>query len=236
MIEKKINYIWLGGNKKNNLINICINSWRLVLKDYEIIEWNENNLNLDDLSKKNKFLCECRKRHLWAFMADYLRLYILYEYGGIYLDTDVQVLKSFDDLLNCTGFIGYEAYGKYFGTGIIAAEKHNATIKKILDFYEQDIWNVDIYTIPMILNYIYERDKSSFNALQIYSKDYFSPYDYRKEFMFDQIKDCTYSIHWFDGCWKKNFHVSVFLQTKHIKNPIKRNIIKLKKMIGYLFK
>ena len=112
MIPKKINYIWLGGKPKSNFANICLETWRERLQGYEIIEWNENNLELDRLCKENRFLLECRKRKLWAFMADYLRLYVLYNFGGIYMDVDVQVLKSFDDLLDNQMFIGYEYFSK----------------------------------------------------------------------------------------------------------------------------
>ena len=79
MIPKKINYIWLGGKPKSNFTNICLETWREHLDNYEIVEWNENNLDLDRLCQNNKFLAECRKRKLWAFMADYLRLYVLYK-------------------------------------------------------------------------------------------------------------------------------------------------------------
>ena len=108
MIPKIIHYIWLGGKPKPNVVNICINSWREKLSDYEIIEWNEKNLKLDEISSKNKFFSECRKRKLWAYMADYLRLWILYQYGGIYIDTDMQIIRSLDSLLDCDFWIGEE--------------------------------------------------------------------------------------------------------------------------------
>ena len=93
MIPKKIHYIWLGRNKKDRASQICLNSWKTNLKDYEIIEWNEDNLPLDSIAQHNRFFYYCRKYKLWAFMSDYLRLWILYKEGGIYLDTYVQLLK-----------------------------------------------------------------------------------------------------------------------------------------------
>lgn len=120
MIPKVINYIWLGSGEKSKLSNICINSWYEKAHGFEIIEWNENNLDLDQIAKNNLFFAECRKRKLWAFMADYLRLKILYEHGGIYFDTDVQLLKPLDDLLDTDFFAGYEYDYKHelqIGTG-----------------------------------------------------------------------------------------------------------------------
>ena len=151
MIPKKIHYIWLGRNKKDRASQICLNSWKTNLKDYEIIEWNEDNLPLDSIAQNNRFFYYCRKYRLWAFMADYLRLWILYKEGGIYMDTDVQVLKSFDDLLQKPMFLGYEL-NDYIGTGIIGAEKENPYVKVLLDFYTDRIWQVDYYNNPMIFS------------------------------------------------------------------------------------
>ena len=105
MISKKIHYIWLGENKKDRVSQICINSWKNVLKDYKIIEWNEDNLPLDKIAKANSFFACCMKYKLWAFMSDYLRLWILYQEGGVYMDTDVQAIKPFDDLLKNKTFL-----------------------------------------------------------------------------------------------------------------------------------
>ena len=142
MIQKKIHYIWLGQKQKDRASQICINSWKSNLPNYEIIEWNESNLPLDEIARENRFFAYCRKYKLWAFMSDYLRLWILEREGGIYLDTDVQVLKPFDDLLKYPMFLGYEM-NDYVGTGIIGAEKGNPVIKALLNFYADKIWNVD---------------------------------------------------------------------------------------------
>lgn len=239
MIPKKINYIWLGGKKKKNLTNICINSWREILNDYEIIEWNEDNLNLNQLCAENQFLAECRKRKLWAFMADYLRLYILYNFGGIYFDVDVQVLKPFDDFLDNKVFFGYEYFtqdeidGRKIGTGIIGCEPGNETIKRCLEFYDKQIWECTIYTIPEVLTAIIEQENS--NKYKVYSVEYFAPYDYRKEFSYECIEPVTHAIHWFDNSWSENKHVRLFLQTKHIKNPIKRKKEQLRNYVAYIY-
>lgn len=239
MIPKKIHYIWLGGRAKSNFANICINSWYEKLDDYEIIEWNESNLDLDELCKNNRFLNECRNRKLWAFMADYLRLYVLYEYGGIYMDVDVQVLKSFSPILNQKVFIGYEYITRLgpgevtHGTGVIACEKHNKIIKKCLDFYDEEIWNSDIYYVPSILKKVF--DESSPEDYTIYPVDYFAPYDFRlKNFSRDCITNNTIAIHWFEGSWKDNVQIGQFLKVKHIKNPVKKKLLQFKYYCVYL--
>ena len=145
MIPKIIHFIWLGNNKIDKKSQICINSAKRLLPDYQINIWTESNINIEKIRKKNKFFDECLKNKLWAFASDYLRLYILAKYGGIYLDTDVEVIKKFDDLLINKCFMGLEEEingDTYIGTGIIGAESDSVVIDKILDFYDQKIQNL----------------------------------------------------------------------------------------------
>ena len=236
MIPKKIHYIWLGNGNKSKLSNACITTWRQVMPDYELIEWNESNIDLNKIASQNKFFRECSKRKLWSYMADYLRLKVLYEYGGIYFDTDVQVLKSFDVFLNRDIVIGYEINSSgakntdIIGTGVICAEAHNLFIKRCLDFYDEEIWNNKIYTIPEIMEHV---RNTEFKELNVLSADVFSPYDYRYKFNAAAVKANTYSIHWFEGGWLTNKYVGLFLQTKHIKNPFKKKLLQLRYLLGY---
>lgn len=233
MIPKKINYIWLGKAKKNNLINACIVSWKQYMPDYEIIEWNEENLDIEKLCKENKFFKECYKRKMYAFMADYIRLKILYEYGGIYFDTDIQVIKKFDDLLDKKLVIGIEK-DDIVNTAVICAEPHNEIIKKMIDFYDKDIWIYPIYTIPAIMTKCINSDSNK-KDIDIMKKEYFYPFYYNEEFKFDCITENTYTIHWWSGMWTEKMY-TIFLNTKHIKNPIKRKIVCVKKLIGYYYR
>lgn len=230
MIPKTIHYIWLGGGVKPNVAGICINSWKAVLKDYELNEWNESNLDLDAIANENRFFAECRKRKLWAMMADYLRLRILYEYGGIYFDTDIQVLQTFDSLLDDSCFIGMEAK-EYIGTGVIACEKHNPTIKTILDFYDSDIWNSNLYTIPMIITDVLKKHPEC--KITIYPQDYFAPYDPYVGYKGDEVTENTVCVHWFNASWSMNPALLEFLAVKHIHNPILRQAVVIRKKLGY---
>lgn len=233
MIPKRIHYIWLGGKNKPNITAICINSWKDKLPDYEIIEWSEDNLDLDAIGKENRFFAECRKRKLLAFMADYLRLKILYENGGIYFDTDIQVRKKFDNLLNDTCFVGLEAKN-YIGTGVIACEKHDPTIKKFLDFYSEEIWNSKLFTIPMIITDILQ--KNPYVKITVYPQDYFAPFDPYTGYTGTEETANTYAIHWFNAGWADNPDVYTFLEVKHIKNPIIKFLYIQKKRLGILYR
>ena len=96
MIPKVVQYCWFGGKKKTKLIKDCIKSWKRYLPDYKIIEWNEKNSDL-----AHPFVIEAYKLKKWAFVSDYIRLKVLYDFGGIYLDTDMMVLKSFESHRSC---------------------------------------------------------------------------------------------------------------------------------------
>lgn len=232
MIPKTIHYIWLGTKPKNKLTEVCINTWKRKLPEYEIVEWNETNIDLKKLCLENTFLKKCVKLKLWAFVSDYLRLWILSNYGGIYLDTDVEVVKNFDSLLDQHIFMGYED-GGYIGTAVIGAEKGNNLIERLLQFYEKDIWNVNFINNPIIFKYLMEKEPEIFAQCNIYPQNFFSPYQCETEFDEQIEKKETYTIHWYTQNWNMSRKGYVFIHTKHINNPIKKGIEIIKKNIGY---
>ncbi len=244
MIPKKLHYIWLGNNSKPNLMDICINSWREKLPDYEIIEWNESNLDFENEINNNTFLKECLERKLWAFLSDYFRMKVLYENGGIYLDTDMQIIKSLDDFLKDDFFIGLESED-VISAGIIGAVPHNEVIKDIMDFYKQDIWNEPIYTIPSIITrvlkkkYSFELKNEIINikdgAIKIYPSNYFYPYHFTEEFQYSKITEKTSGIHWWGKSWgkKKDLKKLYFLEFKHFRG-IKKVLVNILIYTGML--
>lgn len=130
MIPKVIHYCWFGrGNKPDKVIHF-INTWHALLPDYSIKEWNEDNFDVNICA----FSREAYLMKDYAFVSDVCRLKVLFDYGGIYLDTDVEVIKSFDPFLHHHSFCGYEAR-QYIGTGIIGAEKGCEWIGMFLGFY-----------------------------------------------------------------------------------------------------
>lgn len=133
MIPKKIHYCWFGGKEKPEDVILCINSWKKFLPDYEIIEWNENTFNI---KTSNQYVGEAYENKKWAFVSDYVRLVALYEQGGLYFDTDVEVFKSFDDLLNLSCFFGFESKD-YVASAVMGCKEGHWLIKNFLASYEK---------------------------------------------------------------------------------------------------
>lgn len=224
MIPKKIHYVWIGG-PKGNLENICINSWREKLPDYEIIEWNENNFDIEKEIKGKPFLEECYKKQLWAFISDYIRLKALYEYGGVYMDTDMQIIKDITHLLgDHKVFFGYEDE-QHISAGIIGSVKGHEVFKQLLDFYESDIVGADIFTIPKVITKVIndnykQLDKNNYeNGIYVYNLEYFYPFGHKEEFNYDCIKENTHGIHWWGKSWAKKR--DYYLESKHLNGADK---------------
>ena len=132
MIPKTIHYCWLSGGPVPGMFQHCINSWHKILPDYEFILWDKNRFHL----AQSTWVEEAYNAKKYAFAADYIRLYAVYNYGGIYLDCDVEVFKRFDDLLHLPYFIGEEAYPNRWEVAAFGSEKGAAWVKQCLDYYE----------------------------------------------------------------------------------------------------
>ena len=217
MIPKIIHYCWFGDNHTQQQIdnlNKVVSHWKEKCPDYKIIEWNESNFDIS----KNRFASEaylCRK---WAFVADYARMKVLEEYGGIYLDTDVELLNNFDNFLDLPAFFGFESKW-YICTAVIGAEKHNKLIKAWLSFYEKKSFILPIGALRFtpnvrILTRILKRTDCNFkgnnsyqvlNDCVIYPNDYFSPKNYHTKEI--KLTDNTVSIHHFNGSWTNYYQI-----------------------------
>lgn len=206
-IPKKIHYIWLGGGDKSDLVRKCIDSWKKKLPDYEIIEWNPENLDITF----NQFAQEAFNAKKWAFAADVIRWKVLFEHGGIYLDSDVEVIKSFDDLLQYSAFTGYEKSGSV-QTAVVGSEKGNIWVKRWLDFYDDKkfVLNDGSYEMtpnPVFITEILLKNNVELNFdktvevedLIIFPSDYFSPKDAGTREI--KITKNTYAIHHFSASW-----------------------------------
>lgn len=133
MIPKIIHYCWFGGNPLPNDVKQCINSWKNKCPDYEIKLWDETNFDVN----VHPFTKAAYESKSWAFVSDYARLKIVYDNGGIYLDTDVELVKNLDELLEYKSYFGIQQSGHYCNTGLgFGAEKNNEFIKKMLNKYE----------------------------------------------------------------------------------------------------
>ncbi|MDF7639320.1 glycosyltransferase [Lactobacillus sp. ESL0791] len=131
MIPKIIHYVWVGGNPKPKNIQRCMKTWQKHLQGYKIIEWNEDNFDINE----NKYVAQAYKAKKWAFVSDYIRAKAVYDMGGIYFDTDVLVLDDLQDLLKNRAFVGFENPANPF-TAVFGAEKGHPLIKDMLDYYD----------------------------------------------------------------------------------------------------
>ncbi len=131
MIPQKIHYCWFGRGEKPELAVKCIESWKKYLPEYEIIEWNEDNFDLD----MYPYVREAYDARKFAFVTDVVRLWAMYTYGGIYMDTDVEVLKPLDSLLNFEAVSGFESEAQ-IPTGLMACREGFALFKELLDEYD----------------------------------------------------------------------------------------------------
>ena len=210
MINKKIHYCWFGGNPLDERAIQCLRSWKKFFPDYEIIRWDESNF---DISRVD-FMYKAYKSQKWAFVSDVARLLILYDHGGIYFDVDVEVIRSYDDILNeeTKAFIGMECDG-YVSTGLgFGAEQFHPFLKKNIEIYEQinfDDFKTHLSDIacPILTTtllekngFIKENRKQYIEGFEIYPSKYFAPMNYKtgKLKVFEQ----THSIHWYSASWQ----------------------------------
>jgi mannosyltransferase OCH1-like enzyme len=206
MIPKVIHYCWFGRNEKNKKTLACIASWKKYCPDYKIIEWNEDNFNLD----YNGYTRYCYDNKKWAFLSDFVRLVVVSEQGGLYFDTDVEVVKSFDSLLKYGAFYSFENVenintGQGFG-----AEAHHPTVeemKRKYEMFEQDInGEYPIIRCPQLnteallpFGLQLNGQLQKINDVQILPAEYMNPYDD----LTGRLKKTknTMSIHWYSKSW-----------------------------------
>lgn len=212
MISKKIHYCWFGKNPKNELIKKCIASWRKHCPDYEIIEWNEDNFDINQC----KYTIEAYENKKWAFITDFVRLKVLYDFGGIYLDTDVELLKNIDEFLIHDAFSGFED-NRFIPTGLMGACKGNIWIKKLLEYYHDRSFYNENGSLSLIPNtrviteisekhFNYKSKEATGNDLVILDNNVFLyPWFYfcPKSHLDGKIRIMpeTYAIHHFNGSW-----------------------------------
>jgi hypothetical protein len=209
-IPKIIHYCWFGRNPLPKLATDCIASWKKYLPDYKIIEWNEDNFPLE----KFRFAQEALEARKFAFVSDVCRLYALKEMGGVYMDTDVEVLKSLDVFLKHNAFSGFEN-DDFVPTGIMASEPDGTWVTELLNYYKDLSFvrsdgtfypysNTFIITQMMvekgfIMNNSFQEMK---DYVSFYSNDYFCPKSYKTGKI--ELTSNSYCIHHFAKSWVSN--------------------------------
>ena len=216
-VPKTIHYCWFGGNPLPELVQRCIKSWKKYCPDYEIVEWNESNFDIHS----NRFVEEAYQTKKWAFVADYVRLYALYKYGGVYLDSDVELLQPIDRFLTDGAFAGFETKDSPAAM-VFGCEKGLPLIREFMAEYEdrpfirQDGSNTKIFTELMIRHGLKLNGKHQVVAgCVFYPEIVFSPNNFRRIFYCYSKK--SYAVHHILGSWgktpiyKRKFHKRVLM-------------------------
>ena len=207
-IPKVIHYCWFGGKPKPRLAEKCLKSWKKYCPDYEIVEWNEDNF---DLSAAPNYVQQAMAAGHWAFVTDYVRLCALIQRGGVYMDTDVELVKSLDPYLRHQAFAGFESL-KGIQTGLLACEKDFPLFLEFLHHYDNASFllpdgtpdtttNVQVLTNLCLQKGLVLNDRlQTVAGLTIYPREIFCPVDFDTKVLQKTRK--TVSIHWFSGSWQ----------------------------------
>ena len=211
MIPKIIHYCWFGGKPLPKIAETCIASWKKYLPDYEIKRWDESNFDVNAIPYTREAYAACK----YAFVSDYARFWILYHYGGVYFDTDVEVIRPIDDIINRGGFLGVESnrngiYTVNPGLGF-AATQGTAVIGEMVNLYStfhftntdgaSDLKNI----VEITTDYLSSKGLQNTDEIQdccgftIYPKDYFCPIDYDTREL--KITENTRTIHHYAESW-----------------------------------
>lgn len=235
MIPKVIHYCWFGKNPYPDDFQKYLLSWKKYCPDYEIIEWNEDNFDINS-NAYVKEAYECRK---WAFVTDYVRLWAISNFGGIYMDTDVEVIKPLDEFLFEDAFSGFESE-QYVPTGIMAGIAHQPAVEDLLKEYDtrhfiDEDGNMLLNTnVEYITDYFVSKGlvlnncKQTINGFTLYPNDYFCPKNSRT--LAIEVTDNSYTIHHFAGSWEESKRRDII---KRILGPkIMKYVIKIMDKLG----
>ena len=210
-IPKLLHYCWFGDGPKSECVRACMASWNTgVFADWELIEWNGTNTDLDFADAR-----DARQAGSWAMIADFARLQAIYSFGGVYLDTDVQVLRPFDALLDHECFLGFQVAKEeddWVNNAVLGARPGHRFAGPCLEFtlvyraiYREFARSPAVTTAVLRgfgldeYGYVVLRD-----GVTVYPKDAFYPYSWREQFCDECVRPTTYSVHHWEGSWKRN--------------------------------
>lgn len=238
MIPKKIHYFWFGGNEKPKSVVKCIDSWKKYCPDYEIFEWNESNFDIHCMP----FVEQAYEAKKYAFVSDVARLIVVYEQGGIYMDTDVEVIKPLDDLLKNKAYMSFEN-NEYVSSGLgFGSQAGVHFFKEHIDEYRDEVFikedgSFNMIGCPRVATRLLEKKGIELNGkeqiiddVHIYPAEYFNPYDS----ITGRLKKTsnTYSIHWYDQSWGNDSRLKKRI-TQLIHRVFGKNSLSwLKKVLG----
>lgn len=225
-IPKTIHYIWLGERPFDKTSIKCMETWKKYLPDYEVKKWGDN--ECIDIINKNNYARQAYEAKKYAFVSDYLRVYILYNFGGVYMDTDVQIYKNIDCFLQYGAFTSFENE-THIPTALMACEKGNAWMKMLLDDYDhrqfiKDDGSMDLTTNVSVITELslawglVQNGKEQVLRfdVHIYPHEYFCPIDLMDESK-NAFTDNTYAAHLYNGSWQ---------------SPLRQKLSRIKKKLG----
>ena len=236
MIPKIIHYCWFGRGEKPELAKKCIESWQNILSEYEIKEWNEDNFDINQYP----YIKEAYEAKKFAFITDVVRLYALYNEGGVYMDTDVEVLKPLDSILKFKAVSGFEADSR-IPTGLMASEKGLPIFNELLSQYKdihflREDGSCDLTTnVTRITNTLLKYGltlngkEQTIEDFTLLPQDYLCP----KSWETGKIKltDKTLVIHHFSGSWLSKYRKFIKHLTRIVGQPNMNRLVKIKHMI-----
>ncbi len=231
MVPKIIHYCWFG-NEKNELVKKCIANWKRKLPDYEIKEWNENNI-----PRNIPYVEHALALKHYAFASDYIRVWAIYNYGGVYLDTDIEIIRHLDELPleEDQGFLGF-AQEEFVNNAVLGGVPHLEIYKEMCDLMDEMGKNVEFNTSPRVTTKILNKYGVGSNGLykdvkgiRIFPKHVFYPYNPfdptrpLDNLFFEDIKEDTFAVHHYMASWTgKSF-------MKRLQSRLKLMAYKLKK-------
>ena len=232
-IPKILHYCWFGGKPKPPLAEKCIRSWRKFCPDFEIREWNESNFDLEQVPA---YVRQAYEAGRWAFVTDYVRLRALTEVGGVYLDTDVEIVRPLDPFLKHEAFAGFEHLERV-QTGVLACRKGFPLFQEFLAYYDTAVFrrpdgSMDTTTNVEILTGICRKKGLVFNdafqvvdGLAVYPREVFCPVDYDTMKLKKTRK--TVTIHWFSGSWQTQEDLRILEEERRWKRREQRSNLRV---------
>ena len=234
MIPKIIHYCWFGGKEKPALAQACLRSWKRFAPDFELKEWNESNF---DLSSAPLYVRQAMEARRWAFVTDYVRLVALTRYGGVYMDTDVELKKPLTPYLHHQAFAGFESMDAV-QTGLLACEPGFPLFEAFLRHYDTAVFlredgSTDLTTNVEILTRLcverglrLDNSKQCVDDLTVYPKEVFCPVEYETGKLKKSHK--TVCIHWFSASWHTQQELDQIAKEKQQKEQERRSELRVR--------
>jgi mannosyltransferase OCH1-like enzyme len=226
-IPRKIHYCWFGPKPLSALNQKCIESWRRYMPDFEIKEWNEQNFKLDSEYCKASFA-----QGQWSRLSNYVRAWTVYEEGGIYFDTDVEVTRSFAQLLDHKCFLGFQQEEEtvdWLNTAVFGATRGHSFVRECLDLTtELFAATGKFYRGPTVVTKalknrgLREYGFQELGDVTVYPAEYFYPFPWFEKFTPECVTENTYCIHHWEGTWRNRTYEKMLLPFIKIKRMLSK--------------